>query len=160
MKTLSVATFNDHASAQQLCERFAAAEIPAWLHDESKLERFWFMSEPLAAFHVQVSQPDYLAARRLLSVWEKETDLLKDAVRCPECHSCCVEFPQMTRKFLTPAACQLLLTLLHVVPRQYYCLDCHFTWPKVVKPEPELDLLGFPLNSRFWHPERFPKQRK
>jgi hypothetical protein len=54
----------------------------------------------------------------------------------------------------------MVMIALHVVPRQYYCLNCHFSWPKVVKPEPELDILGWPLNSRFWHPERFPKRQK
>ena len=160
MKTLPVATFNDRTLALQLCEHFQQAGVRAELNDESKLERFWFMSEPLAAFHVQVSQSDYLNARRMLTVWEGETNLMSDAVRCPECRSSCVEFPQMTRKFLTPALCQMLLTALHITPRQYYCLDCHFTWPKVKPTEPELDILGFPLNSKFWHPERFPKQEK
>jgi hypothetical protein len=157
MKTLPVASFNDRASAQRLCEKFVAAQIPAFLHDESRLERLWFRSEPLAAFHVEVRPRDYLAAGRLLAAWETEPALLQQAVRCPECHSSRVEFPQVTRKFVTPALCQLLLTGLHIVPREYYCLDCHYTWPRTVTPEIERDLLGFPLNSKFWHPERFPK---
>lgn len=161
MKTLSVATFNDRAPAEALCEQFAQAGVNAVLHDESKLERFWFMSEPLAAIHVEVPQPDYLKARRLMDEWEKANALMmKSAVRCPECHSSCVMFPQSTRKFLTPALCQTVLTVLHIAPREYYCLDCHFTWPKVPRIEPELDVLGFPMNSKFWHPERFPKEPK
>lgn len=130
------------------------------MHNESKLARFWFMSERLAAIHVEVSQPDFLRARQLLSELEKSSDGMRAAVRCPECRSSSIEFPQVTRKFLTPALCQLVLMTLHVMPRQYYCLDCHFTWPKVPQVEPELDVLGFPLNSKFWHPERFPKQEK
>ena len=139
--------------------QFTEAGVPAVIHDESKLERFWFMSEPLAAIHVEVPQPDYLKARRLMSEWEKSGDFLKTAVRCPDCQSSRVEFPQVTRKFVTPALCQMLLLTLHVMPRQYYCQDCHFTWPKVPKVEPELDILGFPMNSKFWHPERFPKHK-
>jgi hypothetical protein len=161
MKSLPVATFNELAPAEQLRTQFNQAGVPAVLHDESKLERFWFMSEPLAAIHVEVSQPDYLRARRLMSEWEKSSDLLREAVRCPECHSSRIEFPQITRKFLTPALSQMLFMALHIIPRQYYCMDCHFTWPKVAMVEqPELDVLGWPLNSKFWHPERFPKQPK
>ena len=160
MKTLSVATFNERAPAEALRLQFCKAGVKATLNDESKLERFWFMSEPLAAIHVEVPQPDYLRARQLMSEWEKSSELLKPAVRCPECQSVCVMFPQITRKFFTPALCQLVLTALHITPRQYYCLDCHFTWPKVPRVEPELDVLGFPMDSKFWHPERFPKQPK
>jgi len=156
MKTLPVATFNELGPAEELRKQFLEAGVPTLLHDESKLERFWFMSEPLAAIHVEVPQPDYLRAKHLLSEWEKVNEAMRAVVRCPECQSSSVEFPQITRKFFTPALCQLVLMALHITPRQYYCLDCHFSWPKVPRVEPELDLLGFPLHSKFWHPERFP----
>lgn len=148
MKTLPVATFDHPAPAEQLRQQFTQAGLNSVLHDESKLERFWFMSEPLAAIHVEVTQPDYLRARRLMNEWETSTDLLRTAVRCPECQSSRIEFPQITRKFLTPALCHILLTTLHIVPRKYYCLDCHFTWPKVPQVEPALDILGFRFDSR------------
>lgn len=160
MKTIAIATFNELTPAELLVAQFQRAGVNAVIHDESKLERFWFMSEPLAAIHVDVPQPDYLRARRLMIEWEKSGHLMKAAVRCPDCRSSRVEFPQFTRKFLTPALCQMVLTAFHVLPREYYCQDCHFTWSKVPAVEPELDILGFPLNSKFWHPERFPKQTK
>ena len=161
MKTLPVATFNHRAPAEELRAQFSRAGINASLHDESKLERFWFMSEPLAAIHVEVPEADYLRARRLLSQLETATELMKPAVRCPECQSSRIEFPQITRKFFTPALCQMVLTTLRITPRQYYCLDCHFTWPKVApRSGPELPVLGFPLDTKVWHPERFPKQPK
>ena len=149
MKTLPVATFDDHAPAERLRSQFNQAGLNSVLHDESKLERFWFMSEPLAAIHVEVTQPDYLRARQLMSEWENSSDVMRAAVRCPECRSSRIEFPQITRKFYTPALCHIAMTLLHIVPRKFYCMDCHFTWPKVQKIEPQLDILGFPLNSKF-----------
>ena len=160
MKTIPIATFNELTPAELLVAQFRQAGVNAVIHDESKLERFWFMSEPLAAIHVEVPQLNYLRARRMMYEWEKATGLLRAAVRCPDCHSSRVEFPQITRKFLTPALCQMLLISLHVLPRHYYCQDCHLTWPKVPKVEPEMDILGFPLNSKFWHPERFQKHPK
>jgi hypothetical protein len=147
MKTLPVATFNEPSPAEQLRGQFLQAGVLAVVRDESKLERFWFMSEPLAAVHVEVPQPDYLKARRLLTGWETATELMRVAVRCPECQSSRVEFPQVTRKFLTPALCQLALHTLHIAPREYYCQDCHFTWPKVPKLEPKL-VPAWPLNSQ------------
>ncbi len=116
------------------------------------------MSEPLAAIHVEVLPPDYVKARHLIGEWEKSGELLREAVRCPECHSPRIEFPQNTRKFYTPAIFHTLLTVLHILPREYYCLDCHHTWPRVARVAPELDVLGWPLNSKLWHPERFPKR--
>lgn len=159
MKTLPVATFNERAPAEELRAQFSRVGLNAVLHDESKLERFWFMSEPLAAIHVEVPQADYLRARRLLGEWETTSELLKPAVRCPECQSSRVEFPQGTRKFITPALCVMLLNALHITSREYYCLDCHFTWPKVA-PEPAgPGLQGFPLDAKFWQSSR-PKQQR
>jgi len=93
------------------------------------------MSEPLAAIHVEVRQPDYLPARKLIHEWEKSRGVLKDAVRCPECASSRVEFPQITRKFLSPVV-QVAFMALHLMPREFYCMDCQFTWPKDKPVEP------------------------
>ena len=84
MKTHCVATFNALAPALVLCQQLQEAGINAIINDESILERFWFMSEPLAAIHVEVKQPDYLPARKLVQEWENSRGVLKDAVRCPE----------------------------------------------------------------------------
>jgi ribosomal protein S27AE len=146
MKGLPVATFNELEPAQALREQFTRAGIHASIHDESKLERFWFMSEPLAAIHVEVRQPDFLKARRLMTDWETSTPLLKAAVRCPECGSSRVEFPQITRKFLLPVF-EAVFMAMHLIPREYYCEDCHYTWPKDQPVQPKLDILGFPPDS-------------
>jgi DNA-directed RNA polymerase subunit RPC12/RpoP len=69
--------------------------------------------------------------------------MLEEAIRCPECGSPRVEYPQFTRKFLTPLLVELLISL-GAGEKDYYCMDCHYTWPKTVKHEPELDVLGFP----------------
>ena len=157
MKSVPLASFNDRGCAEQLCRQLKQAGLSAVIHDESRLERFWFLSEPLAAFHVEVSQPDFLEARRRTDEWEQASDVMQRAVRCPECRSFRVEFPQITRKFLTPAVMGLLM-LLRILPREYYCLDCQFTWPKVQPTEPERDILGWPLTSQLWHPERTRKR--
>jgi hypothetical protein len=53
---------------------------------------------------------------------------LHDAVRCPDCGSSRIEYPQFTRKFLTPNVIGLL-SAMHLFEKEYYCEDCHFTWP-------------------------------
>jgi len=148
MNTVALATFNELEPARGLLQRLQQAGIPAAIHDESKLERFWFMSAPLAAIHLEVPQTQYLEARRLIEEWDKADATLQHAVRCPDCRSSRVEFPQLPRKFASTTLFRLLMTL-RVVPPEYYCLDCHFTWPTSVRAEPKLDILGFPHNSRF-----------
>lgn len=146
MKTVPLATFNELGQARLFQTRLAQAGIPAIIHDESKLERFWFMSEPLAAVHVEVEQPNFLRARQVMDEWENSTTALQGVVHCPECSSSRVEFPQITRKFLMPVV-QTLFMAMHLMPRQYYCEDCHFTWPKEKPVEPVRDALNFPVNS-------------
>lgn len=159
MKTVPLATFNELEPAQTLQQRLQQAGIPATIHDESKLERFGFMSTPLAAIHVEIPQPQYLEARQLIAIWDTDQGIMRSAVRCPDCHSSRVEFPQLTRKFLTPALLRVFMSL-GVIPQEFYCLDCHFTWPIKPPVERKLDILGFPEDSKFWHPEKARSNRR
>ena len=151
MKTIPVATFNDLPAAQALRDVFQKAGVKASIRNESKLERLWFISEPLAAIHVDVDRVDFLQARQLLQQWEKADANAVGVVHCPECGSSRVEFPQITRKFLMPMV-QALFMSMHLIPREYYCEDCHFTWPKEKPVEPERDILNFPINSEIGVP--------
>lgn len=153
MKTVPLVTFNDLEPAQQLRDRLQQAGIPAIIHDESKLERFGFMSKPLAAIHVEVPDANYLTAQHFYEVLDPSEGLVQRAIRCPECHSSRVEYPQLTRKFVTPALVGLFMAL-RIVPREFYCLDCQFTWPAVTPVQRKFDLLNFPLDARIWPGER------
>lgn len=154
MKTIPVATYNEQEPAVGLKNRLEAAGIPAVIHDESKLERFWFMSEPAAAIHVEVRQPDYLRARQFIQDWHQCDGILKRAVICPACGSPRAEFPQITRKFLMPVV-EACLMVLRIMPREFYCLDCQYTWPKARPPRREFDILGFPCDSKSMQSERY-----
>lgn len=153
MKTVPLITFNELEPARQLRDRLQEAGIPAIIHDESKLERFGFMSQPLAAIHVEVPQANYLAAQRFFEAMDASENVVQRAVRCPECHSSRVEYPQLTRKFVTPAVVGLFMAL-RLVPREYYCLDCQFTWPATTPAPREFDLLNFPTDAHIWPGER------
>jgi Zn finger protein HypA/HybF involved in hydrogenase expression len=155
MKNVPVATFNEMEPALHLQERLDRADIKCTICDESKIERFWFMSEPLAAIHVEVNQVDYLVARRMIEDLHAVEGILKSAVRCPDCHSSRVEFPQLTRKFIMPGFVSVLMAL-RIIPRKFYCLDCHFTWPTVAPVEVPRDILGWPRKpegERDEHPQ-------
>src|SRR5881628_1188534 len=111
MKTVLLATFNELEPARRLQARLQQVGIQSTVCDESKRQRFWFMSEPRAAIHVEVVQCDFAKAGDLLHQWHRADDALKDAVRCPACHSSRVEFPQLTRKFVTPSLGVVLMAV-------------------------------------------------
>src|SRR2546425_3394433 len=102
MNAICVATFNELEPAESLRERLQNAGVPAMIRDESKLQRFGFFSRPLASKKVQIDADHFERARQLLAEWDRADGALRDAVRCPQCHSPRVEFPQYTRKFITP----------------------------------------------------------
>lgn len=152
MKTVPLATFNELEPARLLRARLENTGVPAVINDESKTERYWFISKPVAAIHVEAEQPHYRHARELIAQWDRAEGVLRQAVHCPDCRSTRVEFPQMPRKFLSPRLMSLFFAL-RLVPREFYCLDCHFTWPFETPVEPARDVLGWSLESKHWHPK-------
>lgn len=129
METVTIATFNKEPEAEQLRQRLEGAEIHAQIHHESTLERLWFTATPVVRWRLKVNTADYGPATRLLQEWDKSDAVLRDAVRCPECGSSRVQYPQFTRKFFLPNLIGLLATL-GIVQRKFYCEECQFTWPK------------------------------
>lgn len=144
MKTITIATFNQPEPARPVQQHLENAGIHAEIHDTSKLESILFGSESLAGVRVVVAEEDAGRAQGLLAGWDVAEHLLEQAVVCPQCHSPQVEFPQLTRKFLTPALGGLLFKL-HIAEKEFYCHACHHTWPRSEKVDPELDLLNWPV---------------
>src|SRR5207245_2847288 len=99
-------------------------------HVDSLTERLWYIAKPLASVHIRVHEPDYERARQLIKDWDKADGALHDAILCPECHSSRVEFPQIARRSVLPNLFGGLAAALHLIPLEYYCRDCHFTWPR------------------------------
>src|SRR5436190_20520706 len=86
------------------------------------------MSRRQANAKIMVDDADCERAQNLMTEWESTgTDVAAAIIRCPQCGSSNIEYPQMTRKFLTPALVALLCAL-KVIPKGFYCQDCHFTW--------------------------------
>ena len=52
------------------------------------------------------------------------------AIRCPECKSLRVDFPQVAHHSLLTNLALGLSAEVGLVERDYYCQQCHFTWPK------------------------------
>ena len=149
MKDMTIASFDHRENAEQLRHRLDQAGIDCEVFDESKLQKYWFLSKPHAAVKLRVEATDFDNARQLLNGLDQVEQVLHDAVRCPKCRSSRVEYPQFTRKFITPTFVEIFC-FLHLMEKEFYCVDCQFTWPDhpVKLPAPwdgsqELDVLGF-----------------
>ncbi len=145
MKIL-LATFHDRLPAQALRDRLEHAGIPAKVGNDTFIQRYIFFVKPAATFQVWVNPDDFDQACEKLTEWDKNENILKEAVRCLDCRSPRIEYPQYTRKFFAPLVVEWLISL-GGAEKDYYCTDCHYTWPRVQKPEPELDVLGFPKRT-------------
>ena len=125
MNRIRLALFRDRTSASSVRERLVKVGIRAELHDELQLERLWFVSKSLAGVRLEVPFEQLAPATKLLFDWHT-TD---NAIRCPQCKSLRVDYPQFTRKSLLTNLVIGLLAEFRVVERDYYCEECHYMWP-------------------------------
>ena len=143
-----LAAFNEQPPAEALVARLRSSGIEADIHDESTQQKWqlWNMT-PLAHLHVRVGVDREPEARRLLGEWTAADGGSLGAVRCPECGSFTVEYPQFSRKTIV-GALPAALAAAGVIERGFYCEACHFTWPATApKAEPELDILNWPKKA-------------
>ncbi len=127
---MEVALFPNRAKAQPLQERLVQAGIAAEVHAELRQEWLWFVSRRAAGARVEVPADQFDRAQELLAHWDAADGALRDAIRCPECKSLRVEYPQVTKKSLLTNLTLGLAAELGLVEKDYYCESCHFTWPR------------------------------
>jgi hypothetical protein len=83
-----------------------------------------------AGVSVDVSGDQFEQAEEFLLKWDAAEGLPRDVIRCPECKSLRVQYPQFARHSLLTNFFLGLAAVLGLVEKEYYCEDCHFTWPK------------------------------
>ncbi len=125
---VTIATFNEGAKAKRLKEQLQRAGLKADIHNEGHLQQMAFMSRPQANVKVQVDDNDFERAQQFMVEWEaNDPDIASAMIRCQQCGSSQIEYPQLTRKALTPAMASVLFAL-RIFPKEFYCEDCHYTW--------------------------------
>jgi hypothetical protein len=130
MSRIRVALFIDEAGAEPVRRRLVRAGIPAEIHYEPSVARLWFVSKLGGGIRLEVPANHSERSSRLLLEWDAVNGLLHNAIRCPECRSLRVDFPQFTDKSLFTNLVMGLIAVLRLVEREYYCEDCHCMWPK------------------------------
>jgi len=133
MNRIPIALFPNHAQAEPIRERLERAGVPAEIHEELGLQKFWFVSRQAAGVRVEVALEQFDQAERLLRAWDMTEGALHDAIRCPECKSLLVDYPQFARNSIITNLAAGLIAELGLVEKDYYCEHCHYTWPKEPK---------------------------
>ena len=144
-----LAAFNEQEPAEALVARLRKSGIEADIHNESNQQKWQLWNlKPHAHLHVRVGVDQEANARKLLADWAAEEGTSLGAVRCPDCGSFKVEYPQFSRKTFV-GALPAALAPAGLIERAYYCEACHFTWPtEPPKAEPELDILNWPKKTK------------
>src|SRR5260221_5764787 len=97
MNRMSVALFSNRAKAEPIRQRMAQAGLPAEIHDELRMEKLWFVSKAEAGARVEVPAAQFERAEQFLLDWDAAEGALREAIKCPECRSLRVEYPQFAR---------------------------------------------------------------
>jgi hypothetical protein len=130
MNRISVALFSHAPKAEPIRQRLVEAGIPAEIHSKPLLRRMWFISNSEAGARLEVPAEHFERAEQLLLDWDAAEGALREAIRCPECKSLRVLYPQFAQNSLLTNLAMGLLATTGLVEKDYYCEDCHFTWPK------------------------------
>jgi len=125
-----LALFSSRAGAEQLCSRLRGNGIPAEVHEELRLEKLWFVPKGAAGARLEVPTDQFERAENLLLHWDAAEGALREAIRCPECGSLRVDYPQVTHKSMMTNLALGLASSVGMVEKEFYCQDCHYTWPK------------------------------
>jgi predicted RNA-binding Zn-ribbon protein involved in translation (DUF1610 family) len=146
-RIVTIATFNESDPAESLKDRFCEAGLHAELMNETGEQAIFFITRhPRANMRVRLPEEELETAKGLLGEWEKE-GVMSQAVRCPQCGSSRIEYPQFSRRILGSVFFGLLAAA-HLIPRKYFCEDCQFTWPDKVPPNVDRDALNWPRDSK------------
>ena len=145
---MTLASFNELAPAEVLAARLRGAQFSAEVRNDAN-EQKWklYNLHPLA--HMQVVVPETEADRAIkqLAAWDAADGALAQAVRCPECRSTRIEYPQFSRRTIM-GALPAAFAAAGVIERNFFCESCHFTWPaEPPKAGPELDILNWPKKT-------------
>jgi hypothetical protein len=130
MNRIPVALFDDRPEAESIRQRLMQAGIAAQVQEELWLQKLWFVSKPAAGVSLEVAADQFDQAEKLLLAWDLGERALPHAVRCPQCHSLRVDYPQFARNSVLTNAAMGFCAELGLVQKEYYCERCHFTWPK------------------------------
>ncbi len=130
MTRTRIALFMDPTAAELVRQRLVQTGIKAETHSEPAVARLWFVSKRDSGIRLEVPANQSDQAERLFHEWDKRTELLQPAIRCPGCGSLRVDFPQFTEKSMLTNLVMGVVSEFGLLEKDYYCEECHETWAK------------------------------
>jgi hypothetical protein len=125
---VDLASFDNPQAVESCCVYLIEQGIDAEVYDESDLQSSVFLTKPRANVKLQVKEEDYAqAVEQLIEFEQQHPDLASSIYSCPECGSFAVEYPQFSRKFITPLLLEWMSNL-GLFKKQCYCRKCHAMW--------------------------------
>jgi len=141
------ATFSDLDKAEAVKLKLEKFGIRAKVVDCSIFQKYVLFSKPLACDKILVEKGNFDKARQLLEAADKQDHLLREEVRCVQCGSPHVDYPQFAKKFITTTFFGVLFSLMRLLDKTFYCQDCHHTWPAAEALRSRADVLNWPSHS-------------
>ena len=111
-------------------DQLVQAGFKARIAEESWFQRLWFVRKAEAGVRVEVPADQRERAEKVLLDADAAEGILREAIRCPECKSLRLQYPQFARHSSLTNVMLGLASALGIVEKEYYCENCHFTWPK------------------------------
>jgi hypothetical protein len=146
---ISIASYDQLPPAEALVHALSERGLNPGLHNETADQAMrFFAAKAHAQFRVMVpiEQVD-----RALEEFAKMTPLpperthecpVTQVIRCPDCGSTRVEFPQFSRKTIV-GALPALAASVGLVEQDFFCQVCNYTWkPTTEEPVPAADALS------------------
>jgi hypothetical protein len=130
MNTIPVALVSNREMAESIQRRLSEEGFAAIIREETLRQKLWFVSRQSAGVQVEVPPDQFEAAEKRLEYWAAAEGGVAGAIRCPECGSFRVEYPQYTPRSTLTNLAMGLAAEVGVVEKDYYCEACHYDWPK------------------------------
>lgn len=128
MSWRAIALFMDRAKAEPIRQWLMTAGFPSQIRESPPFKTLWSANPTTGGVRLEVQMDQFDRAERALLEWDVQTNALRDAIRCPECRSLYVAYPQYARHSLLTNLTMGLAARLGVVKRYYFCENCNFTW--------------------------------
>lgn len=129
-----IASFEDSDPAKALAQRLCEEDFGATTDNDSGEQFLRFLNpHPHAQWHVLVPPEKFNEALKRLKELDATEQILRLAIRCPDCGSTEIEYPQFSRNTIVGAIFPAAAAAVGLIERQFYCTACHFTWAPMEK---------------------------
>lgn len=123
-----VAAYEKKEDAEKMHQFLVSKGLKAMLVDLTVQQAENAIPPDFARYQVQVPEADEKAADESALSSDEGILLLQSAIKCPECGSLRIVYPNIPRNFLVSAVMRVMVKM-HVLDGQYLCMSCQHEWP-------------------------------